>query len=137
MTAKMKGKPHRKETRSDWKDLRSTIMRWCLKVKLVQNYNTFGELLLSTGEKPIVEQSRKDQFWGAKLVGSGETLEGQNVMGNLLMELRELLKADSEGSLRTVHPLNIPDFLLLGKPIQAVRAEPIVRQNKERQPTLF
>lgn len=123
MTAKMKGKPHRKDSRPDWDDVRYKVMRWCLRVKLAQNYEEFGRLLLATRDRPIVEQSRKDDYWGAKLAEeSGEILIGQNVLGRLLMELREKLKDDAEGSLKTVPPLGIPDFLLLGKPIETVNA---------------
>ena len=66
MTAKMVSKPHRKDSRSDWDEVRVQIMRWCLRVKLAQHWETFGELLLSTGERPIVEESSRDPFWGAK-----------------------------------------------------------------------
>ena len=120
MTAKMKSKPHRKQTRHDWDDVRFKIMRWCLRVKLAQNYSEFGRLLLATRDRPIVEQSRKDDYWGAKIAHDEETLTGQNVLGRLLMELRERLGQDSSGQLQTVEPLSIPDFMLLGKPIKTV-----------------
>lgn len=120
MTAKMKSKPHRKHTRPDWDDVRFKIMRWCLRVKLAQNYIEFGRLLLATQDRPIVEQSRKDDYWGAKVAEDDETLTGQNVLGRLLMELRERLKQDSSGQLLTVEPLNIPDFFLLDRPIESV-----------------
>jgi ribA/ribD-fused uncharacterized protein len=118
MTAKMKSKPHRKESRTDWDDVRYKIMRWCLRVKLAQNYEEFGRLLHATRDRPIVEQSRNDDYWGAKLADeSGDVLIGQNVLGRLLMELREKLKVDADGALKTVRPLDIPDFLFLGEPI--------------------
>jgi ribA/ribD-fused uncharacterized protein len=121
MTAKMKSKPHRKDSRPDWNEVRYKVMRWCLRVKLAQNYEKFGRLLLATRDQPIVEQSRKDDYWGAKLIDeSGDTLIGQNVLGRLLMELRERLKNDADGELKAVSPLEIPDFLLLGKPIEMV-----------------
>lgn len=124
MTAKMKSKPHRKDSRPDWDDVRYKVMRWCLRVKLAQNYEEFGRLLLATRDRPIVEQSRKDAYWGAKLADeAGDTLIGQNVLGRLLMELREKLKDDMGGALKTVLPLGIPDFLLLGKPIEVVAAK--------------
>ncbi|OXS00062.1 NADAR family protein [Shewanella algae] len=121
MTAKIKSKPHRKNSRSDWDEIRHKVMRWCLRVKLAQNYEEFGRLLLATGNQLIVEQSRKDDYWGAKVVDdAGDTLVGQNVLGRLLMELREKLKGDKEGVLKTVPPLGISDFMLLGKPIEIV-----------------
>ena len=86
MTAKMKSKPHRKDSRPDWDDVRYKVMRWCLRVKLAQNYEEFGRLLLATRDRPIVEQSRKDDYWGAKLADEvGDTLVGQNVLGRLLI----------------------------------------------------
>ena len=137
MTAKMKSKPHRKDSRSDWDEVRYKVMRWCLRVKLAQNYAEFGRLLLATRDRPIVEQSRKDDYWGAKLADeAGDTLIGQNVLGRLLMELREKLKDDADGMLKTVSPLGIPDFLLLGKPIETVTARSSGNGQKP-QPALF
>ena len=119
MTAKMKSKPHRKDSRSDWDQVRIKIMRWCLRVKLAQNWATFSELLLRTGDRPIVEESRKDDFWGAKPVDE-HTLVGMNVLGRLLMELRESIKADGREALLNVEPPAVPDFTLFGRPIGAI-----------------
>ena len=118
MTAKMKGKRYLGQTRSDWGKIRINVMRWCLRVKLAQNWDSFGELLLSTGEAPIVEDSRKDDFWGAK--PSDGALVGINVLGRLLTELREELKGPDAGHLRIVQPLQITHFLLYGQPIGRV-----------------
>jgi ribA/ribD-fused uncharacterized protein len=138
MTAKMKSKPHRKDSRPDWDLVRTKVMRWCLRVKLAQNYEEFGRLLLATKDRPIVEQSRKDDYWGAKVVSAAEeTLVGQNVLGRLLMELRELLKSDTDKVLKTVPPLNIPDFLLLGKPIETVSEHRVSPEPKKRQASLL
>ncbi len=119
MTAKMKGKPHRHDTRPDWDAVRVSIMRWCLRVKLAQNWRQFSELLLSTDERPIVEESRKDDYWGAKVVDPG-TLVGMNVLGRLLMELREEVKSAPADQLQRVEPPRIPDFQLYGQPIGVV-----------------
>ncbi len=121
MTAKMRSKPFRKDSRPDWDVVRVKIMRWSLRVKLAQNWREFGRLLLSTGDRPIVEQSRKDDFWGAK-VGEDGTLVGMNVLGRLLMELREQLKGDEVESLHEIEPLSIPEFLLFRQPIELICA---------------
>jgi type I restriction enzyme, S subunit len=88
-------------------------MRWCLRVKLASHWTIFSRLLLATGDKPIVEQSAKDDFWGAKVVDP-ETLQGMNVLGRLLMELREEVKVaiekDETDRLRCVKPLEIENF---------------------------
>jgi type I restriction enzyme S subunit len=121
MTAKMRSKPFRKDSRPDWDAVRVKIMRWCLRVKLAQNWGEFGRLLLATGDRPIVEQSRKDDFWGAKVADDG-SLVGMNVLGRLLMELREQLKGDEAESLRFIESLAISEFLLFGQPIKAICA---------------
>lgn len=119
MTAKMRSKPFRNDSRPDWDAVRVKIMRWCLRVKLAQNWREFGRLLLATGDRPIVEQSRKDDFWGAKVADDG-SLVGMNVLGRLLMELREHLKAANTENLQAVEPLAITEFLLFRRPIEAI-----------------
>lgn len=116
MTAKMKSKPYRNQSRSDWDKVRVNVMRWCLRVKLVQNWDKFGQLLLDTGDKAIVEDSSKDDFWGAIPTDDHELI-GVNALGRLLMELRENLKNNPD-SLKVVQPLTIDNFLLLDKPIE-------------------
>lgn len=117
MTAKMRSKPYRKESRSDWDSVRIKIMKWCLRVKLAQNEKKFRELLLSTRDKSIVEESRRDAFWGAKR-NSDNLLIGTNVLGRLLMELREEIKSEDHNSQINVVPPQIPQFLLFRKKIE-------------------
>ena len=119
MTAKMRSKPYRHDSRRDWDEVRVNVMRWCLRVKLAQNWNVFSKLLLNTGERSIVEHSRKDNFWGAKPADE-RTLVGMNVLGRLLMELREAIKSEPRENLLRVAPLPIADFLLGGRPIEPV-----------------
>ena len=123
MTAKMKSKPYRKDSRPDWDRVRVKIMRWCLRVKLTQNWNEFSRLLVATRERPIVEESRKDDFWGAKVVDE-ETLVGMNVLGRLLMELREEVKQGDREKLSRVEPLDLPDFRLYGELIGVIEVRP-------------
>jgi ribA/ribD-fused uncharacterized protein len=119
MSAKMMGKPHRAQCREDWNYVRMRIMRWCLRVKLAQNWQTFQELLLSTGDRPIVEESSRDDFWGAK-PGPDDTLIGENALGRLLMELREDLGQANAEALKRVEPVRIGDFSLCGQAIEPV-----------------
>ena len=121
MTAKMKSRKHHQDSRQDWDWVRVKIMRWCLRVKLIQNWHTFSELLLETGGQPIVEQSHKDDFWGAKPVDK-YTLVGVNALGRLLMELREDVKTEGQEAFLQVEPLDILDFLFNGRPIEPVTA---------------
>ncbi len=138
MTAKMRSKPYRKDSRADWDHVRVRIMRWCLRMKLANNWNTFSELLLRTGERPIVEESRKDDFWGAKVVDDGSTLVGMNVLGRLLMELREQVKQQGHDATLDVALPEIPQFLLFGQPIEVAGALPPTQAaDEQEQGSLF
>lgn len=118
MTAKMKIKSYLGESRPDWEIIRAKIMRWCLRVKCANNLKKFGALLFATEKRPIVEESQKDEYWGAKTVGN-DMLVGANVLGRLLMELREELKIRGD-EMKYVEPLDITQFLLFGEPIGVI-----------------
>lgn len=132
MSAKMKGKPYRKETRADWDDVRITIMRWCLRVKLAQNWKEFGQLLDLTGDLPIVEESKKDAFWGAKPINE-EQLQGYNILGRLLMELREEYRGCNDNDTYIVNPPGIGSFLLMNSQVQPV-AKPVTAPESNASP---
>jgi ribA/ribD-fused uncharacterized protein len=90
MTVKMKSRKHISLSRYDWVKIRVSVMRWVLRAKLACNFENFSKLLLNTGDKPIVEYSSKDNFWGAYF--KDDVFVGQNALGRLLMELREDVK---------------------------------------------
>ena len=116
MSAKMESKKNYGYTREDWMDVRVPIMRWCLRVKRLQNWEKMSEVLLSTEDKPIVELSYKCDFWGAK--PKGDYLCGTNALGRLLMELREWDMGNiKQGYLESP---NIPHFLLFNKRVEAL-----------------
>ena len=121
MAAKMVGKPFRTEVRPDWYNIRIKVMRWCLSVKLAQNYDSFGAVLKNTQNKDIVEESAKDSFWGAKKDKENSSLlVGTNALGRLLMELREKFYKEEKSLLLKVEPLEISNFNLYNKPIGVV-----------------
>jgi len=128
MAAKMKGKPYRYDSRPDWEQVRVEIMRWCLRVKLAQNWEKFSKLFLATEGRVIVEESRKGDFLGAKPIDD-QIFVGRNVLGQLLMELREEVRNADPITLQRVEPLAIPNFLLNGQPIKLVVAE-----DREKEP---
>ena len=119
MAAKMKGKPHRKYSRPNFDAVRVSIMWWALRVKLALHPRTFGRLLLDSGDRPIVEDSHMDTFWGAKATGE-ITLAGQNVLGRLLALLRERFRMTGAEGMREVEPPPVSDFLLYGQPIRVL-----------------
>lgn len=137
MSAKMKSKPSRGETRSDWDAVRVKVMRWCLRVKLAQNWESFSALLLQTGGLPIVEESGKDDFWGAKPT-SESTLAGENILGRLLMELRDLILSKDREYLLIVLPLSIENFLLENRTIGIISSNDFEKnQHAASQADLF
>lgn len=119
MTAKMKSKPFRQQTRPDWENVKIDIMRWCLKIKLACNYNSFSKLLTETQNMPIVENAHSDNFWGA-IEDKNGTLIGMNVLGRLLMELREIIYTSNETEIKLVCPLTINNFSLYNKKITTI-----------------
>ena len=132
MTAKMRSKPYRDQSRPDWDEIRIEVMRWCVRVKLVQNRTTFGDLLLATGARPIVEESTKDGFWGACLRDGA--LVGRNVLGRVLLGLREELREHPEAFDR-VQPPAISTFDMLGEPIGDLGPPEVIEA--ETRTTLF
>jgi len=124
MSAKMKSKPHRINSRPDFEEKKVDIMRWCLRAKFAQNFFSFAQLLESTDDKDIVENSHKDRFWGAMPEKDNETsLTGANVLGRLLKQLRKEYndyKFTNLSKLLYVEPLKISNFVLFDEPIQAI-----------------
>jgi hypothetical protein len=95
-------------------------MKWCLKLKLA-NHKKFGEALILTGTRDIVEESHKDTWWGTTL--KDNTFTGINVLGQLLMELREQYRQDLANNTREyrlVVPPNINNFNFLGCAVQTI-----------------
>ena len=69
MEAKKISRKYTHYTRQDWEYVKFDIMRWCIKVKLLQNWDSFGEVLRKTQGKTIVEYSTEDKVWAACPVG--------------------------------------------------------------------
>lgn len=70
----------------DWKDKKLSIMEEIVRCKLNQ-HQYIRELLLSTGDKTIVEMNDKDEFWGW-----GKSHNAQNNLGKIWMKLRDELR---------------------------------------------
>ena len=75
-----------------WNAQRVDVMRWVLRMKREANQDEIDALLAATGERPIVEVSTRDPWWGARPVA--DRYQGNNVLGRLWMELRQQLRED-------------------------------------------
>lgn len=95
--------------RGDWadpaKEIRICSMLWVLELKLSNN-RVFKNSLLATGDKPIVEVSRKDDFWGC--IPDGDNLTGQNILGQLLTDLRSRTEEVVNGKMSFSHGWLLP-----------------------------
>jgi ribA/ribD-fused uncharacterized protein len=118
MSAKMVSRKYDHLCRQDWDKIRFKVMRWCLLVKLAQNWSSFGEVLGKTGDKPIVEFSRTDKVWAATPAGPN-MLRGINALGRLLMDIRDEYVHQNDWP-ECVEPPAIPGFLLYNHPIEIV-----------------
>lgn len=77
----------RVEIREDWDKLKETFMLTVLVVKF--NQPAWKQRLLDTEEELIVEWNNwGDKYWGVDI----RSFEGQNRLGEILMEVRKLLK---------------------------------------------
>jgi ribA/ribD-fused uncharacterized protein len=121
MCKRLAHKAGRKEkTRPDWEEVSIAIMRWVLRVKLCLHFERFSALLRGTADRGLVERSAKDKFWGA-VETAADTLEGNNQLGRLWMDLRQELRTQPAEVFLSVPPLDIPDFLLYGQAIRLVK----------------
>lgn len=110
--AKLIARSHMNKSRADWLDVRVEIMRWVLRLKASQHKKDFLFSLSQTGDRPVVEETTKDGFWGA--VRIDDLLVGVNSLGRLLMELRDESRRDAF-DLMNVPPPEISNALLFGK----------------------
>ena len=76
--------------RDDWDDVKVGIMRDILRAKAEQ-HEYVRRKLLATGDRELVEDSWRDDFWGW-----GPNHDGRNMLGKLWMEVRAELTANEK-----------------------------------------
>lgn len=80
----------RVQLRSDWEEVKTTVMEEIVRAKFSQNPYLAGRLI-ATGEAELIEGNRwGDKCWGMDL-RSGK---GENRLGKILMKIRTELIAD-------------------------------------------
>ncbi|GAA6615276.1 NADAR family protein [Scytonema sp. NUACC26] len=80
------GRERKRPLRSDWEQVKDGIMKKAVLCKF-QTHADIREILLSTGDVELVENSPIDYYWGYGADGSGK-----NMLGKILMEVREILR---------------------------------------------
>jgi N-glycosidase YbiA len=86
--AKM-GRDRRYPLRSDWEEIKDEIMYRGV-LKKFETHEDLSLILLSTGDEIIVENAPGDYYWGCGVDGSGK-----NMLGQMLMVVREKLRSST------------------------------------------
>ena len=95
MGLKMKAKAFKKRgvERSDWREIAVDVMRFCLNHKYASSEAFRKELERSNGKYIVEDESnrrkQRPDSWGAVLDTATNEYYGKNIMGRLLIELRE------------------------------------------------
>lgn len=87
MAAANMGRDRSLPLRPDWESVKDNIMRVAVLAKFTQNKDCFTTLL-STADATLVEHTKNDNYWADGGDGSGK-----NMLGIILMEVRDVLKA--------------------------------------------
>jgi ribA/ribD-fused uncharacterized protein len=83
------GRDRGRPLRADWDAVKDDIMREVVLAKF-QQHPALRELLLSTGDAEIIEHTKNDRYWG-----DGGNCNGANMLGRILMEVREQLRSEA------------------------------------------
>lgn len=83
------GRDRNRPLRPDWEDVKDDVMRSAVRAKFEQHAD-IREILLGTGDAQLIENARNDYYWGCGADGSGK-----NRLGQILMEVRQQLRAST------------------------------------------
>ena len=86
MLAARLGRDRKQKLRRDWESVKVGVMSAAVLAKFTQ-HEDLRLLLLSTGDEKLVEHTQNDDYWGDGGDGSGK-----NMLGRILMQVREALR---------------------------------------------
>ena len=86
--ARKLGRTRFKKIRKDWSTVKAVFMTRAVYTKC-RSYSVVSQALTNTGSKRLVENSQYDYFWGC-----GRDRRGENMYGQVLMNVRDKLEAD-------------------------------------------
>ncbi|MBZ0290819.1 MAG: NADAR family protein [Anaerolineae bacterium] len=78
--------------RRDWERVKDQVMRRAV-LRKFETHADIRDILLNTGDSQIVENAPGDYYWGVGKDGSG-----QNRLGQILMEVRAILREKKQGA---------------------------------------
>ena len=85
--------------REDWEYVKVSIMQFALARKFLGSYDLYKKLVDTKDAYLIESNTWKDNTWGICIKKNCESCQGKNgknILGNLLMELREILVEEVE-----------------------------------------
>ena len=88
MQAAEMGRSRKLPLRREWESVKDKIMLEAVWAKFSQ-HDDLKAILLGTGDAKLVEHTERDAYWGDGGDGSG-----RNRLGQILMQIREQLRAD-------------------------------------------
>ena len=86
MLAALLGRSRKVKLRRDWESVKDAVMRRAVLAKFEQ-HDDIRDLLLGTGDEPLVEATTDDHYWGIGTRGTG-----RNRLGQILAEVRTTLR---------------------------------------------
>ena len=85
--AAIMGRDRRLPLRPDWEQVKDDVMRSAV-LRKFQTHADIREILVSTGDEELVENAPGDYYWGC-----GKDGTGRNMLGIILMEVREIIRS--------------------------------------------
>lgn len=89
MIAARMGRDRKRKLRRDWESAKVNVMRQAVMAKFTQ-HEDLRQLLLATGDAKLIEHTENDDYWGDGGDGSGK-----NMLGRILMDIRQVLRSET------------------------------------------
>jgi ribA/ribD-fused uncharacterized protein len=90
MAAANVGRDRSLSLRADWEQVKDDVMRRAVLQKFAAHPD-IRAILLGTGDETLVEKTTSDYYWGIGTQGGGK-----NMLGQILMEVRETLRKQGD-----------------------------------------
>ncbi|HEX8913443.1 MAG TPA: NADAR family protein [Humisphaera sp.] len=90
MLAARMGRDRKRKLRRDWESAKVSVMTDAVRAKFAQ-HDDLRAVLLGTGDAKLVEHTANDDYWGDGGDGSG-----RNMLGQVLMRVRDELRHEHE-----------------------------------------
>ncbi|HEU4327476.1 MAG TPA: NADAR family protein [Roseiflexaceae bacterium] len=87
--AAVMGRERSRPLRRDWEHVKDQVMLDALRQKF-RTHEDIRAILLDTGDEPLIENAPGDYYWGIGADGSGK-----NMLGKLLMQVRDELRREA------------------------------------------